>query len=224
MRALLFAAVMMLTIAGGLRAQRSADHELDNVSAFARLYGVVRYFYPSDAAAALDWNRFIVFGIGRVRAAENAKALETILNSLFAPLGPGIRIGAALPPAANPDGSEGPLVAWRYFGPGFTTPRGPSPYKGRRTNRSESTSATIDGFVTLMQSIPDERQRRRLRGAERLPDHFYRHARHATRRSIAASSDRGDSGYRRRADGRINPRWARHCPGASHRSDPRQMS
>ena len=38
-------------------AGRAPQREIDNVATFARLFGVVRYFYPSDAAAALDWNR-----------------------------------------------------------------------------------------------------------------------------------------------------------------------
>lgn len=33
-----------------------------NLEAFARLYGYVRFFHPSDEAAALDWDRFAVYG------------------------------------------------------------------------------------------------------------------------------------------------------------------
>jgi uncharacterized damage-inducible protein DinB len=49
----------------------SAQQQIDNVAAFARVYGVARWFYPSDAAAALDWNRFAVQSrghCGRARA------------------------------------------------------------------------------------------------------------------------------------------------------------
>ena len=53
---------------------------------FARLYGVVRYFYPSDTAAGLDWNRFAVEGVKQTRAAANAKALQSTLEKLFGPL------------------------------------------------------------------------------------------------------------------------------------------
>ena len=37
-----------------------------NLHAFARIYGVVRWFHPSDAAATIDWNRFAVEGARRV--------------------------------------------------------------------------------------------------------------------------------------------------------------
>src|SRR4029450_648115 len=76
--------------------------DIDNVAAFARLYGVVRYFYPSDAAAALDWNRMAVYGGARTRSATGASQLAAALKEIFTPLGPGIVIGTALPAARAP--------------------------------------------------------------------------------------------------------------------------
>ena len=54
------------------RGQQSTD----NVAAFARLYGIGRYFCPSDAASSLDWNRFAVHGVKRVREAQDARQLD----------------------------------------------------------------------------------------------------------------------------------------------------
>ncbi len=126
--------------------------EIDNVAAFARLYGVVRFFYPSDAAAELDWNRFAVHGVSRVRVARNAAELETGLKQLVAPLGPGFEIGAQLPPPPATGAASEPLVAWRYTGPGFTTAGGP--YRAKRTHRAPA--GGNDGFVTLMRTVPAE--------------------------------------------------------------------
>ena len=140
--------------------------EADNVAAFARLYGVVRFFYPSDAAADLDWNRFAVYGVSRVRAARNAAELEATLEQLVAPLGPGLEIGARLSPAPAPAGAGEPLVAWRYAGPGFSAAGGA--YRAKRTHRSAP--GPMDGFVTLMQTMPAEALRGkvlRLRGQVR---------------------------------------------------------
>ncbi len=110
-----------------------SSREIDNVAAFARLYGVVRFFYPSDAAADLDWNRFAVHGVSRVRAARSAAELKPVLEQLVAPLGPGIEIGTLLSPAPAPRGTGEPLVAWRYLGPGFSTAGGA--YRAKRTHR-----------------------------------------------------------------------------------------
>jgi len=138
-----------IAAAAVLSAPPAPPREIENVAAFARLYGVVRFFYPSDAAAELDWNRFAVHGVGRVRAAHDAAELGATLKDLFACLGPGIEIGKALAPASTVAASSEPLVAWRYTGPGFT---GGGPYQAKRTHRAAVGGA--DSFVTLMQNLP----------------------------------------------------------------------
>jgi hypothetical protein len=111
----------------------SAQQQVENVAAFARLYGVARWFYPSDAAATLDWSRFAVDGVRRVRDARTTAELERILKELFTPLGSGIEIGASLP-AMRPAGRRDPsLIAWHYRGAGFSD--NPGPYSAKRVNR-----------------------------------------------------------------------------------------
>src|SRR4051812_9378926 len=78
-----------------------------NLHAFARLYGVVRWFHPSDAAAAIDWDRFAIDGARRVVDARDAAALDAALAELFAPVAPTVHLargGAAFPdePALHP--------------------------------------------------------------------------------------------------------------------------
>jgi hypothetical protein len=125
--------------------------EIDNVAAFARLYGVARYFYPSDAAAELDWNRFAVHGVAQVRPATDASALAETLAHLFTPLGPGIEIGADLGPPASMETAGETLVAWRYLGAGFSSR--PGPYRAKRTHRAPP-APRGGGFVSLMQTTP----------------------------------------------------------------------
>ena len=72
------------------------DRRVANLHAFARLYGVVRWFHPSDAAAAIDWNRFAIDGARAVVDAPNAGALRDDLVRLFAPVAPTLRIRARL--------------------------------------------------------------------------------------------------------------------------------
>ena len=126
------------------------SREVESVAAFARLYGVVRFFYPGDAAAELDWNRFAVHGVSRVRVARNATELEVTLRHLIAPLGPGLEIGTSLPPPTAEPAALEPLVAWRYLGAGFSTLGGA--YRAKRTHRAAHEPA--GGFVTLMQTVP----------------------------------------------------------------------
>lgn len=91
---------------------------LDNVVAFARLYGIVRYFHPSDEAAALApdaWERFVVRGVRTVEDAGDAAALRARLEALFAPIAPAVAIhvdGEAAPAFSV----TGPAVRWHHRG------------------------------------------------------------------------------------------------------------
>jgi hypothetical protein len=152
MRRLIAGVLLAVSLSTVSASNGAPTTEINNALAFARLFGVIRYFYPSDAAAQLDWNRFAVYGVGRARSASTPSQLTAPLTSLFSPLGPGIQIGASLP-AAPPEGMpDANLVAWRYLGAGIAADL-PGPYQARRTHRAGAASG-IDGFVTMMQTIP----------------------------------------------------------------------
>ena len=161
----LAAATSVVSATGAPTPPGPSEQEIARVAAFARLYGVVRYFYPGDATPRMDWDRFAVHGVGRARAAPTAAALRDVLDELFQPLGPGIEIRDKLA-SADPVAAGGPLVAWRYLGPGFAG----DPYAAKRTHRAGAT----DGFVTLMQMRPADALRGqtiRLRAKARaVPD------------------------------------------------------
>jgi hypothetical protein len=128
-----------------------AEREVENLAAFTRLYGVVRYFYPADAAATLDWDRFAVLGVRRARGAKDAAALQATLKELFAPLGPGIEIGKRLPPTP-PEGPVDPaLVAWQYRGPGILPPSAGGwtrdPGSRRAVSRTPKGARTAEGMA-----------------------------------------------------------------------------
>lgn len=152
MRRLLCAVTcLVLSVASGLGcASTTPAREQARVAAFAKLYGVVRYFYPGDAAQQLDWNRLAVAGVADASTSDSSAELQTRLASLFAPLGPGIDItrdGDAFPPAlpAHDQGRD-LLVAWRYLG--FAAGRNP-PYVAARTGRHEA-----EPFLALSTALP----------------------------------------------------------------------
>lgn len=92
-----------------------------NLHAFARLYGLVRFFHPSDEAAAADWDAIALAGAARVEGARNPQELAAALGEIFAPVAPSVTIGAGrLPPATLPPrpGPEAPAVRWRHVGYG----------------------------------------------------------------------------------------------------------
>ncbi len=154
----LMAACVIVT--PGARAAGAGDQRLptpDALAAFARLYGVVRYFHPSDAAGEVDWDRFAIHGAARVSDCRDAEELQQELTRLFAPMSRGVEIvrretGFAARDRRLPDG--GAAVAWRYLGPGqASTPGGNAVYRRWRSHRDSALDAT--DHVALEQWLED---------------------------------------------------------------------
>ena len=102
--ALLGAVLLPLSAgAGGADAGVEPGRQLRNLHGFSKLYGFVRFFHPSDEARQIDWEKFAVYGARRVLEAPGAEALRAVLEELFGPLAPSLRIyptGSAVPRAA----------------------------------------------------------------------------------------------------------------------------
>jgi len=101
---------------------------VDNLTAFAHLYGYVRFFHPSDEAAAADWQQVALAGVEHVESATDAADLARRLEDVFRPLAPTLRVwprgvereGAEAPPA-EPRQSAGTWIAWRHDGVELST-------------------------------------------------------------------------------------------------------
>jgi hypothetical protein len=139
----------------------------ENLAAFARLLALVRFFHPSDAAAAADWNRVAVAGVGAVEGAADAPALAGALESFFLPLAPTLRVylrdprgpRPAIPMELRRPAGGGPVkvVAWRHFGGHFD-----SRSKVFASERIDDRAPP--GLGTLVQAIaPGDLRGRRVR-------------------------------------------------------------
>ncbi len=91
-----------------------------NLAAFARLLGHVRYFHPSDQAAAADWNAFAMAGVEQVEDARDATELAQRLQRLFQPLAPTIQVFSTRPPAPITGPAGVGRIRWRHEGLGGT--------------------------------------------------------------------------------------------------------
>jgi len=100
----------------------SRRSKIENLRAFAKLYGYVKYFHPSDEAAALDWERFAVMGASRMLRTAGRERLKRELERLFLPIAPTIQLFVGRPRRPvmlerPPAGSKrGPVVAWQHLG------------------------------------------------------------------------------------------------------------
>jgi C-terminal processing protease CtpA/Prc len=110
----------------------------ENLMAFTRRLGYVRYFHPSDQAAATQWEQLAIEGVRAVEGAKNPVELAQTLEGLVRPIAPTVRVFPTgqlpetppMPPAAKK------VVAWRHFGVGMGTPQ--SIYRSTRINSTEA--------------------------------------------------------------------------------------
>ena len=102
--------------------QNGSERELNNLKAFARLYGYVRFFHPSDEAANLDWDKFAVAGVEVVIKCHTGEELKDTLKSLFLPVAPTMNIFSR-ENEINPkevhyrrDTTGLDVIAWQHYG------------------------------------------------------------------------------------------------------------
>ena len=137
-------------------ADAQTNREVQNLNAFARLYGYIRYFHPSDEAASMDWNQFAVYGSNAVLAARSDQELTHVLKQLFLPMAPSIQIGASAEWSAKSitpaDTSGYQPVFWFHTGVdvGFSTN---GPYYSVRLNRPGPSTTPKQGFAPFSQGI-----------------------------------------------------------------------
>jgi hypothetical protein len=66
--------------------------EMNNLVAFAKLYGYVRFFHPSNQALKTDWDYFAVKGIKEIEQAKDSVELFSILQKLFSLVAPSMKM------------------------------------------------------------------------------------------------------------------------------------
>ena len=130
-------AVLLSAGAGGsslVAGPTVTDDEVEALAAYARLYGYVRWFHPSDEGAEVDWERLAVLGAAEVRRARDAGGLQAALENVFKPIAPTLALrptgsdGAGWPD--NLPKLDGRVTYWQHRGVKLGSR--PSPYLGRR--------------------------------------------------------------------------------------------
>lgn len=138
---------ILLFIMPGLSGMETSEEKtpqsIRNIAAFSRLYGLVRYFYPGDEAAALDWNGFALYGVQQVEKAAGPEELKMRLEELFRPVAPALQVFrtgktvAFTPESLKPSGKDNlKVISWQHLGVGLGIPD--SVYKSTRLNREKS--------------------------------------------------------------------------------------
>lgn len=108
---------------GDIAASPLSKQGVQNLAAFARLSGLVRWFHPSDQAFVADWDAIVISAIPLIEAAQDPDELAQVLRDIFAPLAPTLEIGThafALREPSDPQ-TKGALK-WSHHGLGGSNP------------------------------------------------------------------------------------------------------
>jgi hypothetical protein len=154
------------------RQETRVDRQVENLRTFAKLYGYVRFFHPSEEADAVDWDRLAIYGAGRVKKASSREELLGILRELFRPIAPTARIhatGSEPPPVRlMPRDTTGLTpVAWQHLGVGLGGTG--SIYSSKRLNRTAEVVVSAAGvFTQAVEAAPYRGMPVRLRAFVRV--------------------------------------------------------
>ncbi|MGB3464983.1 MAG: hypothetical protein WBA74_06930, partial [Cyclobacteriaceae bacterium] len=126
-----------------LRGKTLESIKVNQLATFAKIYGYVKYFHPSDEAAELDWDAFAIYGTERIIKAKEEESFVSILYELFEPVAPSITIYPSdviqefnqleLMPNTY---STLDTIFWQHFGNGQLTDD--NTYKSIRVNRRKN--------------------------------------------------------------------------------------
>jgi hypothetical protein len=116
------------------------DDQVEALAEYARLYGYVRWFHPSDEGANINWDRLAVLGAGEVLQGRNADELKQTLERVFLPVAPTLKLRLRIPGTA-PAWPEVPATGkrvtyWQHAGVKLVDR--PSPYRSRRVIGGET--------------------------------------------------------------------------------------
>lgn len=137
-------------------AQTLSPQQIDQIAAFAKVYGYARWFYPGDEAQKVNWNQLASYGVAEVSKSENPEALKNALDKIFFPVAPALSIhpaGASVrysPEALKPGPNVVP-VAWVRWGLPHSGDE--TSFVARRTGRQSGKGVPELPFGNISQTV-----------------------------------------------------------------------
>ncbi|SDD96488.1 Peptidase family S41 [Pricia antarctica] len=135
------------------------EEKIAHLKAFAKTYGYVKYFHPSDEAANLDWNAFAIYGAAQIEKCNSEKEVLLTLKELFGPIAPSADFQMGTTPSkydsskiTPKDAKDYKLTYWQHKGVSRGMAVQGRPYLSVRINRT-STTDNSSPFGNVMTSI-----------------------------------------------------------------------
>ena len=133
--------VILLSSCNNGAFDKELDRKVENLKAFSKVYGYVKYFHPSDPASEIDWASFAIYGADRVESCKNKDELIDTLTALFKPIAPSVIFSKNQPGQYNlnsitPEDIRGMQPTyWQHRGVGYgMDPQLRTPYQSSRVN------------------------------------------------------------------------------------------
>ncbi|MBC9795430.1 S41 family peptidase [Sinomicrobium weinanense] len=114
--------VFIISCANGTDSNNSEhEKEINNLVIFAKSYGLVKYFHPSDNAANIDWGLFSVYGTKQVRENTGKYAINSVLKNMYSAIAPTVLFGNKKQPIENISTTDscGKWAYWQHQGLGM---------------------------------------------------------------------------------------------------------
>jgi C-terminal processing protease CtpA/Prc len=142
------------------------DRGLENLVAFTRLLGYVRFFHPSDQAAAADWDRLAIASVQVAEKAASPEELARSLEAFFRPVAPTVRVYPTAGPKPAPPSLEGAeAVYWEHVGVKLGDQ--PSVYSSKRISTRQGAPAGGGGAIQYLETAAFKGKRVVVRAAAR---------------------------------------------------------
>lgn len=142
MRKLIF--ILFISVVSCAQKAQITDEnkKIEYLSIFAKVYGYVKYFHPSDEADEIDWGAFAAYGSNLVEQCKSKEELIQVLNTLFKPIAPSIKFNRSgkvsdfkLKTIIPEKDENYELTYWQHNGVSSgMDPIQKSPYKSYRVN------------------------------------------------------------------------------------------
>ena len=158
LRGVLFLVIGLAIVVTACPASSSAaEDELsaamaEKLGAFARTYGYVRYFHPSDQASLLNWNQMARFGANEVLNSPHSETTENMLERIFGPVVLDLEFyrGEEKARPETEKVSRREIVAWQHSGVGLGQM---GLYRSGRTNRGSVVKVQAAPFANVLQAM-----------------------------------------------------------------------
>lgn len=130
--------------------QLTTQQKARNLYAFSRIFGYVRYFYPSRSSASIDWNKFASYGSDFVITAGNDEILKSKLEELFKPIAPRIKLTDKKEMSSKNDSAcvckPTEYFTWQHYGGGIHDYG--RVFASKITNNKSNNNLAMNGIFT----------------------------------------------------------------------------